>query len=368
MYQNTRQNVGCFFSKLSIFRTRSNQRMTDQIYMKRCIELAKKALGKTYPNPLVGSVIVYQDTIIGEGYHHKAGENHAEINAINSVKNKDLLKESTIYVSLEPCAHYGKTGPCANKIVEIGFRKVVIGTLDSHEKVNGKGKEILEKAGIEVVSGILEKECQELNKRFFTFHQQKRPYIILKWAQSNDGFLDKDFKPTSISNSLSKQFIHTLRSEEHAILIGTKTALTDNASLTTREIVGRNPVRILIDFDLKVPHDFKIFSNEAPTLVFNSLKNSEEGHVKFIKIEKENFLDQFMQKLFEEQIQSVIIEGGSFTLTEFIKAGIWDEAVIIKNENLNLIHGTKAPEFEFELEKEMQLRDNLLYFYRNNQK
>ena len=224
MYQNTRQNVGCFFSKLSIFRTRSNQRMTDQIYMKRCIELAKKALGKTYPNPLVGSVIVYQDTIIGEGYHHKAGENHAEINAINSVKNKDLLKESTIYVSLEPCAHYGKTGPCANKIVEIGFRKVVIGTLDSHEKVNGKGKEILENAGIEVVSGILEKECQELNKRFFTFHQQKRPYIILKWAQSNDGFLDKDFKPTSISNSLSKQFVHTLRSEEHAILIGTKTA------------------------------------------------------------------------------------------------------------------------------------------------
>ena len=151
-------------------------------------------------------------------------------------------------------------------------------------------------------------------------------------------------------------------------MIGTKTALTDNASLTTREIVGRNPVRILIDFDLKVPHDFKIFSNEAPTLVFNSLKKSEEGHVKFIKIEKENFLDQFMQKLFEEQIQSVIIEGGSFTLTEFIKAGIWDEAVIIKNENLNLIHGTKAPEFEFELEKEMQLRDNLLYFYRNNQK
>ena len=215
--------------------------MTDEIYMKRCIELARKALGNTYPNPLVGSIIVHNSLIIGEGFHQKSGENHAEINAINSVEKKDLLKESTIYVSLEPCSHFGKTPPCANKIIETGFKKVVIGTLDSHEKVNGKGKKLIEEAGIEVVSGVLEKECQELNKRFFTFHRKKRPFIILKWAESGDGFLDQDFKPTQIGNSLTKQFVHQLRSKEHAILVGTNTALTDNPALTTREITGRNP-------------------------------------------------------------------------------------------------------------------------------
>ncbi|KIA85951.1 bifunctional diaminohydroxyphosphoribosylaminopyrimidine deaminase/5-amino-6-(5-phosphoribosylamino)uracil reductase RibD [Kaistella jeonii] len=339
--------------------------MTDQIYMKRCIELAKKALGKTYPNPLVGSVIVYNDTIIGEGFHAKAGENHAEINAINSVVNKDLLKDSTIYVSLEPCSHFGKTPPCANKIIEMGFKKVVIGTLDSHEKVNGKGKQILEEAGIEVISGVLEKECRELNKRFFTFHQKNRPFIILKWAQSNDGFLDKDFKRTQISNGLVKQFVHTMRSEEHAILVGTQTALSDHPSLTTREISGRNPVRILIDLSLKVPRDFKIYNDKAPTLVFNAEKNSIEENVKLIKIGKENFLENLMQKLYEEQIQSVIIEGGSFTLTQFIKAGLWDEAIIIKNENLNVGSGTKAPEFNFEPYKTENFRDNMVEFYSN---
>ena len=215
--------------------------MTDETYIRRCIELARKALGNTYPNPLVGSVIVHHGKIIGEGFHEKAGQNHAEINAINSVKNKELLKESTIYVSLEPCSHFGKTPPCANKIVEIGFKKVVIGTLDSHEKVNGKGKQLLEHAGIEVVSGVLEKDCQALNKRFFTYHQKKRPFIILKWAESADGFMDRDFKPTPIGNALTKQFVHQLRNEEHAIMVGTNTALTDNPSLTTREIAGRNP-------------------------------------------------------------------------------------------------------------------------------
>ena len=339
--------------------------MTDEIYMKRCIDLAKKAVGYTYPNPLVGSVIVHNGLIIGEGFHQKAGENHAEINAVNSVKNKALLKESTIYVSLEPCAHFGKTPPCANKITETGFKKVVIGTLDSHEKVNGKGKKMIENAGIEVVSGVLETECQELNKRFFTFHQKKRPFIILKWAESGDGFLDKDFKPTQIGNSLTKQFVHQLRSEEHAILVGTNTALTDNPGLTTREITGRNPVRILIDFDLKVPGNFNIYNNEAPTLVFNAVKDSEENTIKFIKIEKENFLENLMQKLYENQIQSVIVEGGSFTLQQFIDAGIWDAAIIIKNENLKLTNGTKAPEFHHENFKTKNFRDNIIEFHKN---
>jgi len=360
--KNTRQLLGVFHEKPA---AKKYHMMTDEIYIRRCIELAKKGLGRTYPNPLVGSVIVYNGEIIGEGFHEKAGQNHAEINAINAVKNKELLKDSTIYVSLEPCSHYGKTPPCANKIVETGFKKVVIGTLDSHEKVNGKGKQILENAGIEVVSGVLEKECQILNKRFFTFHQKKRPYIILKWAQSGDGFLDKDFQPTPIGNPLTKQFVHQLRSEEHAILVGTHTALTDNPALTVREISGRNPVRILIDFDLKVPADFNIYNQEAETLVFNSVKDSEEGNIKFIKTEKENLVHHLMHTLYEEQIQSVIIEGGRFTLQQFINAGIWDEAIIIKNENLLLEKGTKAPEFHFASYRTETFRDNIIEFYKN---
>ena len=339
--------------------------MTDEIYMKRCIELARKALGNTYPNPLVGSIIVHNSLIIGEGFHQKSGENHAEINAINSVEKKDLLKESTIYVSLEPCSHFGKTPPCANKIIETGFKKVVIGTLDSHEKVNGKGKKLIEEAGIEVVSGVLEKECQELNKRFFTFHRKKRPFIILKWAESGDGFLDQDFKPTQIGNSLTKQFVHQLRSKEHAILVGTNTALTDNPALTTREITGRNPVRILIDFELKVPLNFNLYNNEAPTLIFNAIKDSEEKNIRFIKIEKENFVENLMTKLYENQIQSVIVEGGSFTLQQFIDAGIWDAAIIIKNKNLKLSNGTKAPEFHHENFETKIFRDNIIEFHKN---
>ncbi|GEN67189.1 bifunctional diaminohydroxyphosphoribosylaminopyrimidine deaminase/5-amino-6-(5-phosphoribosylamino)uracil reductase RibD [Chryseobacterium rhizosphaerae] len=336
----------------------------DELYIKRCIELAQKALGKTYPNPLVGSVIVHNGEIIGEGYHHKAGENHAEINAINAVKNKDLIPESTIYVSLEPCAHYGKTPPCALKIKELGFKKVVIGAMDSHDKVNGKGKKIIQDAGIEAVSGILEKECIDLNKRFFTYHEKKRPYIILKWAESGDGFLDKDFKPTAVSNSLVNQFVHQLRADEHAILVGTQTALNDNPSLTVRNTEGINPVRILIDFDLKVPNTFKIYNKEARTLVLNSIKEGTEEHIQFIRIEKENFLQELMEKLYKEQIQSVIIEGGRFTLQQFIDANLWDESIVIKNENLKLENGTKAPIFNHTATRIESYRDNTVSFFK----
>lgn len=335
----------------------------DEFYIKRCIELAQKALGKTYPNPLVGSVIVHNGKIIGEGYHHKAGENHAEINAINSVENKELIPESTIYVSLEPCAHYGKTPPCALKIKELGFKKVVIGAMDSHDKVNGKGKKIIQDAGIEAVSGILEKECIELNKRFFTYHEKKRPYIIMKWAESGDGFLDKDFKPTAISNTLVNQRVHQLRADEHAILVGTQTALHDNPSLTVRNVEGSNPVRILIDFDLKVPEHFKIYNDEAKTLVINSTKEEAEGHLRFIKIKKENFLPELMEALYKEQIQSVIIEGGRFTLQQFIDANLWDEAMVIKNEGLLLKNGTKAPDFNHTATKTEIYRDNFISYF-----
>lgn len=337
--------------------------MNDGFYIQRCIELAKKALGKTYPNPMVGSVIVHEGKIIGEGYHQKTGEPHAEINAINSVKNKDLIRESTIYVSLEPCAHYGKTPPCALKIVELGFKKVVIGAMDLHDKVNGKGKKIIQEAGIEIVSGILEDECLDLNKRFFTYHEKKRPYIVLKWAESADRFMDKDFKPTQISNTLTKQFVHQLRSDEHAILIGTMTAMRDNPSLTTREITGRSPIRVLIDIDLKVPKHYNIFNNEAETLVFNSVKNKEDGNVKFIQTSRENFIQNLLAKLHERQIQSVIVEGGGLVLQQFIDAGLWDEAIVIKNNNLILENGTKAPKFEHDASKTENFRDNVIEFH-----
>ncbi|SUX46651.1 bifunctional diaminohydroxyphosphoribosylaminopyrimidine deaminase/5-amino-6-(5-phosphoribosylamino)uracil reductase RibD [Chryseobacterium indoltheticum] len=340
--------------------------MQEEFYIKRCIELAQKAIGNTYPNPLVGSVIVHDDKIIGEGYHHKAGENHAEINAVNSVEEKSLIPESTIYVSLEPCAHFGKTPPCALKIVELGFKKVVIGAMDSHDKVNGKGKKIIQDAGIEVVSGVLEKECIELNKRFFTYHEKRRPFIILKWAESGDRFMDKDFKPTQISNALTKQFVHQLRSNEHSILIGTMTALRDNPSLTTREIVGRNPIRILIDIDLKVPKDFNVYSNEAETLVFNSVKEGDEGNIKFIKTSRENFIANMLKTLHELQIQSIIVEGGSLVLQQFIDAGLWDETIVIKNKNLVLENGTKAPRFNKMPIDTRDFRDNIIEFYKNS--
>lgn len=338
--------------------------MQDEFYIKRAIELAEKAIGKTYPNPLVGSVIVHNGKIIGEGYHQKAGEPHAEINAINSVEDPSLIPESTIYVTLEPCAHYGKTPPCALKIKELGFKKVVVGAMDSHDKVNGKGKKIIQDAGIEVVSGVLEKECIDLNKRFFTYHEKKRPYIILKWAQSGDGFLDKDFKPTAVSNSLVNQLVHQLRADEHAILVGTQTALNDNPSLTVRNVEGVNPVRILIDFDLKVPQNFKIYNEEAKTIVINSVKEEITDHVYFIKTEKDNFLQNLMEALYKEQIQSVIIEGGKFTLQQFIDANLWDEAIIIKNESLLLENGTQAPVFEQSNPFKTEIiRDNRIDFF-----
>ncbi|UFH33481.1 bifunctional diaminohydroxyphosphoribosylaminopyrimidine deaminase/5-amino-6-(5-phosphoribosylamino)uracil reductase RibD [Chryseobacterium sp. C-71] len=340
--------------------------MQEEFYIKRCIELAKKATGDTYPNPLVGSVIVHNGKIIGEGCHHKAGENHAEINAINSVEDKSLIPESTIYVSLEPCAHFGKTPPCALKIVELGFKKVVIGAMDSHDKVNGKGKKIIKDAGIEVISGVSENDCIDLNKRFFTYHEKKRPFIVLKWAQSGNGFIDKDFKPTQISNSLTKQYVHELRNNEHAILIGTMTALRDNPSLTTREMTGRNPIRILIDIDLKVPTDYHIYNNEAETLVFNSVKNSDEGNIRFIKTEREGFIEKLLNKLYELQTQSVIVEGGNLVLQQFIDANLWDETIVIKNENLQIENGTKAPRFQHEPFEVKKFRDNVMEFHKNS--
>ena len=249
-------------------------------YIKRCIDLAKNGLGKTYPNPMVGSVIVLNDVIIGEGWHKKAGEPHAEVNAINSVEDTSLLKKTTIYVSLEPCSHFGKTPPCANLIVTSEIKNVVIGIIDSNSKVSGAGVKYLKDNGCNVIVGVLEDKCKDLNKRFFTFHTKKRPYIILKWAETSDGFIDKlrdltsENSPNWISNTYSQQLVHKMRAEEQSILVGTTTALNDNPSLTTRSWCGNNPVRIVLDRTLKIPSNYNLFDGTVKTIVLTENSSS----------------------------------------------------------------------------------------------
>lgn len=309
--------------------------------MKRCLQLAKNGLGTTYPNPMVGSVIVHDDRIIGEGWHLKAGEPHAEVNAVNSVKNPELLKNATIYVSLEPCSHYGKTPPCSDLIIAKGIKKVVVGTVDPFAEVAGRGIKKLLDTGHEVIVGILDKECQEINKRFFTFHQKKRPYIILKWAESADGFIapspeTRDNKePVWITNTYSKQLVHKWRAEEQAILVGTQTALADNPGLTTRDWAGCSPTRIVLDRKNTLPRNLKIFNNDAPTIVFTEAESKEEDNVKFVQIDfGSSLIDQILEKLYENGLQSLIVEGGAKTLQSFIDANLWDEARIFKGESV----------------------------------
>ena len=319
-------------------------------YIKRCINLAQNGLGTTFPNPMVGSVIVYENQIIGEGWHKKAGEPHAEVNAIRSVKDKSLLKKATIYVSLEPCSHFGKTPPCCDLIIEHQIPNVVVGTVDPNEKVAGNGIKKLIAAGANVTVGVLEKECNELNKRFFTFHQQKRPYIILKWAQSQDGFLspekeiEQDRKPVWITNAYSRQLVHKWRSEEQAILAGTQTVIDDNPKLNTRDWSGNNPVRVVLDQNNRIPKDSFIFDSTVKTIVFTkSETNLSAENTNFEVIDfNQNIIPQILAVLHQNQIQSIIIEGGLQTLQSFIDENIWDEARIFIG-NISFEKGTKAP-------------------------
>lgn len=318
----------------------------DEIYMRRCIDLARNGQGFVAPNPMVGAVIVCDDQIIGEGYHRKFGEAHAEVNAIESVHDKSLFSRSTIYVSLEPCSHQGKTPPCANLLVEMGFKKVVVGCKDPHSKVSGKGIERLKKAGIEVLTGVLEKECRELNKRFFTFHEKQRPYVVLKWAQSRDGYLDRP-RPNNekgihwITSLETKTLVHKWRSEEQSILVGRKTVQNDNPSLTVREFSGNNPTRIIIDSQLQISNELNIFSQEAPTIIFNRVKNEIQGSTEWIKIPETN-TKLILEELYKRGILSVFVEGGSRTLQYFLIDNHWDEArVIVGKSDFN--EGIKAP-------------------------
>lgn len=339
-------------------------------YIKRCIELAKNGLGTTYPNPLVGSVIVHKDKIIGEGWHQKSGEAHAEVNAVNSVKDKSLLKKSSIYVSLEPCSHYGKTPPCSDLIIAKGIKKVIIGTVDPFAEVAGRGIKKLMEAGCEVQVGVLEKECQELNKRFFTFHQKKRPFIILKWAQTADGFIapkiQKKREPVWITNQYSKQLVHKWRSEEQTILVGTNTAIADNPKLNTRLWEGENPVRVVIDKDLKIPNESALFDGSIKTIILTDKVKPTGHNLIFEQIDfKKDLPQQICEVLYKHQLQSVIIEGGAKTLQTFIDADLWDEARVFTG--ISEFHqGIKRPGFSGKIISEISLERDILKVYTND--
>ena len=342
--------------------------MSEEKYMERCIQLAKQGLGEVAPNPMVGAVLVFENRIIGEGYHQKYGEAHAEVNCVNSVKEEDkpFIEKSTLYVSLEPCAHFGKTPPCTNLIISQKIKRVVIGCTDVYKEVSGKGIQQLKDAGIEVVTSVLEKECVDLNKRFFTFHQKRRPYIILKWAQSANGKIGSpDGERILISNDYTNRLVHKWRSEESAILVGTNTALKDNPFLTSRWWPGKNPTRIVIDKELKLPDTLNLFNDEAETIIFNLYKNEERNNRLFIKFVEDNFLQSFLNSLFEMNIQSILVEGGAKTLQSFIDVGLWDEARIIMNEELIINDGVASPELkDFFPDKQERYFSNLVSYYK----
>lgn len=321
----------------------------DEKYIARCIQLAKNGLCNAAPNPMVGAVIVHNDTIIGEGYHIRCGEAHAEVNAVRSVKDKSLLKESTIYVSLEPCSHHGKTPPCADLIINKGIPRVVVGCQDPFSLVAGRGIAKLREAGIEVKVGVLEEECRQLIRRFVTFNTLRRPFITLKWAESADGFIDlhrTEGHPYIFSSPLSSMLVHKRRAEHSAILVGRRTALLDNPSLTTRNWFGKNPVRMVIDKDLALPKHLALFDGSVRTLVFTQREDtSNRPNVEHIRLDfKIDILPQIMEVLYKEKLQSLMVEGGSILLQSFIDAGCWDEAYI-EQSDAHLKDGVKAPSF-----------------------
>ncbi|MEO6229788.1 MAG: bifunctional diaminohydroxyphosphoribosylaminopyrimidine deaminase/5-amino-6-(5-phosphoribosylamino)uracil reductase RibD [Ferruginibacter sp.] len=342
--------------------------MIDETYMRRCFQLAKLAAGNVAPNPMVGAVLVYNDRIIGEGYHQQYGKAHAEVNCIDSVKeaDKQFISVATIYVSLEPCAHYGKTPPCADLIIQSNIPQVVIGCRDSYKEVAGKGIEKLQNAGVSVSTGVLEQEAIELNKQFFTFHEKQRPYIILKWAQTGDGKIGNgDGERLMISNDYTNRLVHKWRSEVASILVGTNTALKDNPALTTRLWKGNNPVRLVIDKLLQLPTTLSILDGTVKTIVFNSIRQVEEGNIQYYKLSNsEDFIPEMMQALFKLNIQTVLVEGGATLLQHFIDSGVWDEARIITNQQLHNISGIAAPKLSGQMKtfSETFFSDTIGYF------
>lgn len=319
---------------------------TDEKYIRRCIELASNGLCNAAPNPMVGAVIVHNGKIIGEGYHARCGEGHAEVNAIRSVKDEGLLKESTIYVSLEPCSHYGKTPPCADLIISKGIPRVVVGCIDPFSQVSGRGIQKLRDAGIDVTVGVLEDECKNLIRRFVTFNTRRRPYITLKWAESADGFIDinrENGSPVVLSTQITSMYVHKQRAEHKAILVGRRTALLDNPSLTTRNWYGANPLRLVIDRTLSLPSNLRMFDHTTPTLVFTEKEKAGKENLKYITLDfSKDILPQMLTVLYERKIQSLLVEGGTTLLQSFIDSGLWDEMFVEHSEKV-LGEGVKSP-------------------------
>lgn len=333
---------------------------TDEKYIRRCIELASNGLCNAAPNPMVGAVIVHNGKIIGEGYHARCGEGHAEVNAIRSVKDESLLKESTIYVSLEPCSHYGKTPPCADLIISKGIPRVVVGCIDPFSQVSGRGIQKLLNAGIDVTVGVLENECKNLIRRFVTFNTQKRPYITLKWAESADGFIDinrENGSPVVLSTPITSMYVHKQRAEHKAILVGRKTALLDNPSLTTRNWYGANPLRLVIDRTLSLPSNLKLFDHTTPTLVFTEKVKAGEENLEYITLDfSKDILPQIFTVLYERKIQSLLVEGGTTLLQSFINSGVWDE-IFVEHSARVLGEGVKSPIIPKGIKMQSELRD-----------
>lgn len=337
----------------------------DELFMLRAMELARLGTGSVSPNPLVGCVIVCNEKIIGEGWHHKWGEAHAEVNAVNSVVDKSSLTASTVYVNLEPCSHFGKTPPCADLLVRTGVRKVVIANLDIHPNVGGNGIRKLQEAGIEVITGVLEQQGRELNRAFFTSIEKNRPYIILKWAQTADGFMaHKNFDSKWISNEFSRQLVHRWRSEEDAVLVGTRTAGHDNPQLNVRDWSGRNPVRIVIDRFLRLPKNLALLKGPQKTICYNILKHEEHAHLSLIRLDEEEFIQQLVHDLPRHDIQSVIVEGGALTLDLFIAAGLWDEARVFHSTR-SMGEGIQAPVVKGRLESIVRIHSDELKIWKH---
>lgn len=348
--------------------------MTDELYMRRCLELAENGMSSASPNPMVGCVIVHQNTIIGEGFHVRPGEAHAEVNAVRDVLHRfddeqasRLLKDATAYVSLEPCAHFGKTPPCADLLIRHELKKVVVGSSDPFADVNGKGIAKLKAAGIEVVQGVLEQECNWLNRRFFTRITKQRPYIILKWAQTGNGF----FAPLNmvqrwISTPVSKKLVHKWRNEEDAVVVGKQTVIADDPRLTTREWSGKNPVRIVIDRHLTIPVTRHVFDNQAKTIVLNEVKTGTESNIHYIQMEDMQFYlpQKIAYQLYLMDIQSVIIEGGATILNQFLQANLWDEARVFHSQS-SWESGIPAPAIHGAINEVVQLNHDKLIFYQN---
>ena len=345
---------------------------TDELYMRRCLDLAALGRGMVSPNPMVGAVIVHDGNVIGEGYHQKYGGPHAEVNAVNDALKRfgnaeELLRQSTIYVSLEPCAHYGKTPPCADLIIKHRIPKVVVGCRDPFDQVDGKGIEKLQAAGIEVTLSVLEQECRDLNRRFFTRVQKHRPYIVLKWAQTADGFFaPNDNSQFWITGIESRKLVHQWRVEEDAVLVGKNTAAIDNPQLNVRYAEGRNPKRVVIDRKLELDHSLHLFDNAVETLIFNQVETKTVGKNKYIALEDfDRYVPQYiMYQLYLQDIQSVIVEGGAHTLRTFIEAGMWDEARVFTGTTV-LEKGIAAPLITGTLSEKLQCGDDLLEIWYN---